>query len=221
MKPAAAIKSSSKTTTDNKTTAIPGYVIEIPTKLGLVHVRVLGKPTDTPIICIPGINPKLVDEWTNVGVEISQAGYVLYIINFHSNPKTVPSLAFGGISNEDVCNVINDVMTHLKVNKVILMGKSWGGGRAMNYATEFPNRVTKLALVAPASSDPATIKQLKGNPAPIYLAWSKDDSVIWYSNTDTWKDILGSKLTFQSSETGGHSILSSFATSMIDFLQNK
>ena len=211
--------SSSSSLIDNKN--IPGYLIKVSTRLGQISVRVVGQTTNKPIICLPGINPKLVDEWTKVGDEISQNGYVLYIINFHSNPRTVPSLTIGGISNEDVINVINDVMDFIQVKQVIIMGKSWGGGQAMNYAKEYPNRVIKICLVAPASSNSAVIKELGQGSFPIYLAWAKDDSVIWYSNTETWQSILGSKLTFQSSETGGHSILSSYSKSMIDFLQDK
>jgi pimeloyl-ACP methyl ester carboxylesterase len=202
--------------------SIPGKIIHIPISFGgTISVRVLGNPSNIPVICLPGINSKLVDEWTVVGEEMSQQGYVIYILNFHSNPKTVPSLIMGGISNSDVAKVINEVMSHIQAQEIILMGKSWGGGQAMNYAKEFPNKVKKLCLVAPASSNPSTIKQLEQNPAPVYLAWAKDDSTIWYSNSESWKQLLGSKLTFQSAERGGHRILSEYAHSMIKFLQEK
>jgi hypothetical protein len=198
--------------------SIPGQIIQIPTQLGTISVRMIGNPSAKAIICLPGINPKLVDEWAIVGEPISQKGYVVYIINFHSNPKTVPALLLGGISKLGVTDVINDVISHLKLHQVILMGKSWGGGQAMNYAKEFPNKVQKLCLIAPASSSPATIKQLGQNLTPIYLAWAKDDSTLWYSNSDTWKQILGSKLTFQSAESGGHLILSEYAPNILNFL---
>jgi hypothetical protein len=202
--------------------SIPGKIIQIPISLGgTISVRTLGNPSDIPVICLPGINPKLVDEWTVVGEKMSQQGFVIYILNFHSNPKTVPSLIMGGISNNDVTGVINDVMTHIQAQEMILMGKSWGGGQAMNYAKEYPKKVKKLCLVAPASSNPSTIKLLGQNPAPIYLAWARDDSTIWYSNSETWKQSLGPKLTFQSADRGGHRILSEYADTLIKFLQEK
>jgi pimeloyl-ACP methyl ester carboxylesterase len=201
--------------------SIPGRIIQIPTQLGMISVRMIGNPGKKPIICLPGINPKLVDEWTIVGEPISQKGFVVYIINFHSNSKTVPALFLRGISKLGVVDVINDVMSHLKVDQVILMGKSWGGEQAMSYAKEFPNKVQKLCLIAPASSSPSVIKQLEQNSLPIYLGWAKDDPSVWYSKCETWKRILGSKLTFQSADSGGHRILLEYAQNIINFLDQK
>lgn len=199
---------------------ILGNIHQFPTSFGKISVRVIGKSTDRPIICLPGINSKLVDEWAIVGDKVSSSGFVMYIINFHSNPNTSPSLVMGGISNADVLTLINEIMEHINAQQIILMGKSWGGGQAMNFAKEYPNKILKLCLIAPASSNPSIITQLGKHSFPIYLAWAKDDSTIWYSNSDTWKQILGSKLTFQATETGGHRILEEYGMSLSQFVNN-
>lgn len=44
---------------------------------------------------------------------------------------------------------IKSLMDSLKIKKTIILGHSWGGMLAMNFASEFPNSVNHLILVAP------------------------------------------------------------------------
>ena len=44
---------------------------------------------------------------------------------------------------------INLLLAHLKISKTILLGHSWGGSLAMIYASQFPQKVKSLVLIAP------------------------------------------------------------------------
>ncbi|MEM8860974.1 MAG: alpha/beta hydrolase [Chloroflexota bacterium] len=58
-----------------------------------------------------------------------------------------------------------------------LMGKSWGGGVSLDFATMYPNRVNKLILTAPAyRGDPADLTQRLNKP--VLMAWAKNDQAI-------------------------------------------
>ena len=44
---------------------------------------------------------------------------------------------------------INLLLKHLNISKTILLGHSWGGSLAMIYASQFPQKVKSLILIAP------------------------------------------------------------------------
>ena len=200
---------------------LPGKIENVETHMGSVSVRVLGGKSGRPVVCLPGVNPALVDEWVPVAKAISDHGFTIYIINFHSNPRTKPAVLFGDISSEDVNKIIETLMAKvIKTDQIVLMGKSWGGGKAMQFSEKHPHKVSKLCLVAPASSDPDIVQGIKKSGIPVLLAWTKDDSALWFSNTETWKSVLGSQLELVTAEKGGHRILPEYSTSIIEFISS-
>ena len=209
--------------TSSSSDILPGVVQEIETHLGKVNIRIVGEnvPDKIPVICIPGMNAGLVDEWTKVVVPLSEHGYVSAIIHFHSNPKTAPGL-LGGISPHDVSKIINEAVLKNVFNaeKAVILGKSWGGYMAFTHVTNHPDKVIKLALQAPAFSSASRAAALHKTGVPTFLAWAKDDSVMWYTTSKIWREEMGQDLTFYAAEKGGHVVIDEYAEPILRFLQS-
>lgn len=198
---------------------LPGKVQFVDTHLGKVAVRVIGDK-GKPVICLPGVNPALVDEWVLAAHAMSKRGFQVFIVNFHSNPNTKPAVLYGDISSADVNKIIIALMdTVIQTESIVLMGKSWGGGKAMQFVENYPQKVSRMCLIAPASSDPDMIKAVKNSKTPVLLAWAKDDSALWFSNTERWQALLGDQLKLVTAEKGGHRILPDYTAEIIDFIE--
>jgi pimeloyl-ACP methyl ester carboxylesterase len=178
-----------------------------------------------PVIFIHGIKEELAFEWKSIAEEAASNGFHACIINFHSNPKTKPSLvreAIGaslGVSSSDISRIIRDVVVDLYNSKmVILFGKSWGGMQALKFANTYPTIIKKIGFIAPASSDATLIENLHSFHFPVFLGWARDDPVVAFRNTDSWSGILGRALRLTTVETGGHLVLPAYNGPVIDFL---
>ncbi|MDJ0752873.1 MAG: alpha/beta fold hydrolase [Ardenticatenaceae bacterium] len=102
-----------------------------------------------------------------------------------------------------------------------LMGKSWGGGVALDLALSFPERVEKLILTAPAfRGSPADLQRLT---QAVLMAWAEDDPVIPIAvGRQLIRSIPNGKLITYA--TGGHSAApenaDDFAPKAINFLKS-
>ncbi len=123
----------------------------INTSLGPIEVRIYGplslKQGSEPIICIPGMNKALVNEWSNVAQTLGDAGYTVVILNLFSNSLTKPKV----ISDNDFISMLRDDIIHnyFRSKKAIIMGKSWGGKMAGTFTLKNSDIVSKLVLIAP------------------------------------------------------------------------
>ena len=132
-----------------------------------------------------------------------------------------PKLNGDTLTSEAGVEVTLSVSAALGHNSAILLGKSWGGGIAIECALRHPDRFSKLILSAPAYHD---IDQLETLSQPVLLAWAEDDPVIPYRFATVFKSTIPeSKLV--SFPTGGHNAASAnaidFAPFIIDFLRGK
>lgn len=202
----------------------PGVIHEVETHLGKVKVRIVGEniPGRVPVVCIPGMSEALIDEWTKVAEPLSQHGFVVAIIHFHSNPRTAPALFIGGIQPPDVSKIINEAVLKQIFNaeKGVILGKSWGGYMAVMHTINNPDKVIKLAVQAPAFSTRERVTALHKTGVPTLLAWAKDDWVVWYSTHEMWQSVFGSDLTFYSTDKGGHAVVDDYAGPILKFLQS-
>jgi len=100
-----------------------------------------------------------------------------------------------------------------------LMGKSWGGGIALEVALQYPDRVDKLILTAPARQNLDPLRQLR---QPVLLAWSQDDPVIPYTYAQKYVECIP-HIQLKTYASGGHSAaqhnVADFAPKVIDFLK--
>eukprot|EP00732_Lithocolla_globosa_P004400 Lithocolla_globosa_v1_NODE_4045_length_1521_cov_22.677353.p1 type:complete len:228 gc:universal NODE_4045_length_1521_cov_22.677353:598-1281(+) len=192
----------------------------ISTKEGDLIVRVYGEKNTGPlVIAFHGVNSNLVDEWDHVASACAKHNFRVVVPNWHSNPKLAPGM-FMGVETELVCKVTLDsiVSNFAEPDESIhVMGKSWGGKIAANFCVKNSQIVNKLVLVCPAIKDEDVIRQLE---MPTCLIWAKDDWITWYSNCQTFKDLVGD-LFFVAFENGGHRIQDSYADVIVNFLEKK
>ena len=111
------------------------------------------------------------------------------------------------------------VIDGLDANSANIMGKSWGGGVALNVALDHPQRVDKLVLTAPAFREPDRLSALS---RPVILAWAEDDPVIPYRSASQYVAAIPN-VELVTYATGGHSAgpknADDFAPKVISFLR--
>lgn len=124
--------------------------------------------------------------------------------------------------NGNAVTAVSQILDALEVETAVLMGKSWGGGVALNLALQEPSRVNKLILTAPAWQNGT--EALQALTQPVLMAWSKDDTVIPYSYAQPYSTAIPN-CQLESYETGGHSAApqnaADFAPKAIKFLKGK
>jgi pimeloyl-ACP methyl ester carboxylesterase len=205
------------------TDKVAGEVRTISTHLGEMCIRVVGEEgaEKIPVICLPGMNEGLADEWVKIAQPLSENGYIVVIINFHSNFNTKPALFIGGIQPNDVSRIINEAVLEnvLHSKRAVIMGKSWGGYHAFTHATKHPDKVIKLVLQAPGFTTIDRVVALHKTAVPTFLAWAEDDYIVWYSTTHTWTSVMGESLVLYSAHTGGHAVVEEYASPILKFLQ--
>ncbi len=107
----------------------------------------------------------------------------------------------------------------LSKEQFVLMGKSWGGGVAIQTALDHPDRIAGLILTAPAFLQ---IDRLGDIKQPVLLSWAKDDPVIPVKYAEIFQNsIPRAELVLY--ETGGHNAAqansANFTPRAIRFLQ--
>ena len=111
------------------------------------------------------------------------------------------------------------VADSLSKDRFVLMGKSWGGGVAIQTALDHPERVAGLILTAPAFLQFGRLGDIS---QPVLLAWAEDDPVIPVKYAENFRNSIPD-VELVLYETGGHSAAQTnsadFATRAIRFLQ--
>lgn len=206
--------------------SLPGEIRTIQTHLGDMKVRIIGQLGDgkEPVVCLHGAKISLVEEWVPIASKLAEGNFVVCIINFHSNPKTVPSVLFGGIQPPDLSKIIiESVMKGIfNTDKIILMAKSWGGYMAGAHTAAHPETVSKLVLQAPAFTTVERVSNLAAaTTAPLLLCWAKNDGMMSYSSSKLWMDAFGTeRATLYTADTGGHAITDEYAAPIQEFLKS-
>jgi pimeloyl-ACP methyl ester carboxylesterase len=129
------------------------------------------------------------------------------------------------------------------------IGKSWGGGMALDMVMLKPDRVNKLALIAPSGA-PRLIPSFLGksgnkkflygnflrikfisfsfcvflelNSIPFFLGWATDDPISSPWSVPQWKQTAQeSNRIFTTKEipTGGHVVNAEYADAVLEFLK--
>ncbi|MFT4415037.1 alpha/beta fold hydrolase [Fredinandcohnia humi] len=163
----------------------------ITTKFGDIHVIISGPLDAPPLVLLPGMTGSST-MWTFNISQISEK-YRTYCIDtpndFGKTELTSPILT---IDEYEEC--LNEVVEKLGINKFNLLGHSFGGFLATNYAMNHQEKIKSLLLLAPACSVlPLTVKfYFKVFPAMIFpttkrilSAWS------WFLAKGNNLEILG------------------------------
>ena len=124
----------------------------IATPSGQTHVRVSGHPTDPPLILLHGARGNGLMWIPNITA--LSAHYRIYALDTIGDiGLSISQRKLAGV--DDYMNWLDEVLAVLVPEGALsLVGMSYGGGLAAEYAVRFPERIRRLVLLAPATALP-------------------------------------------------------------------
>ena len=142
-----------------------------------------------PLVLVHGVGSSL-ETWCDVPSRLSADGYHVIAVDLIGHGLS--GLGNGDFSLGANASVIRDLLDHLGIERVHLVGHSLGGGVSMQFIYQFPERVDTLTLVSSGGLGPdvaATLRAatLPGSKFVIRLASGPKvvDAVSWVGRTLT------------------------------------
>ncbi len=171
--------------------------ITIQTDRGDIYGRTAGEPGQPLVLGLHGWSRRNGwQTWEPLIEPLAAAGFHVLSIDM---PGWGHSPAWEKIPGKSAVVALLDALGE---DTYAIMGKSWGGGIALDFALTYPQRVQKLLLTAPAYRGmPAELERLI---QPVLLAWAEDDPVIPISYGEAMVKVIPNCI-FQRYVTGGHS----------------
>ncbi len=125
---------------------VPYEQFDVPTRFGKTHVIACG-PTDAPpLVLMHGYMATSVMWAPNIG-DFSRRYRVFAIDTMGQPSKSIPAEPIG--SAADYVAWLTATLDALHLDRVNLLGMSFGGWLALHYASAVPERVQTLALLSP------------------------------------------------------------------------
>ncbi len=154
--------------------------------------------------------------WERMMQPLADAGYWVVSLDMPGWGKSVTKRP---LQSNGFVQCVVDVIEELEMETAVLLGKSWGGGIALETAIQFPQKITKLILTAPARQNFDPLVNLK---QPVLMAWAEDDQVIPIHFSIKYSASIPD-LQLELYPTGGHSAAqknaTDFAPKAIKFLE--
>lgn len=125
---------------------VPYETIELSTRCGITHIIASGPQNAPPLLLLPG-NFDCSVSWFHIVKSLSAAHrvYALDTIGDVGKSKACQLPA----SREDYANWLVDVFDGLSISSADVMGISYGGFLAVNFALKFKERARRLVLLCP------------------------------------------------------------------------
>jgi pimeloyl-ACP methyl ester carboxylesterase len=125
---------------------VPYEEMEIPSKFGMTHVVVSGPRDAPPLVLLHGYMATLT-MWSRNIIDFSK-DYRVYAIDTMGQPsKSFPNEPIRDAA--DYVTWLTATLNKLQLDRIYLVGMSYGGWLALNFAACAPGRVQKLALLSP------------------------------------------------------------------------
>jgi pimeloyl-ACP methyl ester carboxylesterase len=125
---------------------VPYEEQDLPTKFGTTHLIVSGAVGGKALILLHGQDSCAISWIYNIA-DLSQAFRVFAVDTVGDMGKSKPTCLPN--SREDYAAWLLEVFEQLKIEKADLMGLSYGGFLATNFALSYPERVKRIVLLAP------------------------------------------------------------------------
>jgi len=191
---------------------------EVKTSYGTIFGMSAGDPGSPLILGIHGWSQRNGwHTWEPLLQPLGDAGFFAFSVDMPGWGKS-KSPDHPQANTGTAVQAVIEIVTGLDRKRVILMGKSWGGGVALRTALDHPELVTKLVLSAPAFRDIDRLVDLK---PPVLLAWAEDDPVIPIRYSAEYERTVPD-IQLVRYEFGGHSAAAKnageFAPVVVDFL---
>jgi pimeloyl-ACP methyl ester carboxylesterase len=128
---------------------VPYVSYDIPGRFGCTHLVASGPKNAPALFLLHGSRATLTMWWANIA-DLS-TDYRVYAVDIMGQPgKSIPNPSF--TKRADLIPWLTELLDTLKIEKASLVGQSYGGWFALNYAIHVPQRVNKIALLSPAAS---------------------------------------------------------------------
>lgn len=174
--------------------------IWIATEYGRVFVKAAGPKQGRLILGLHGWSQRNGwHTWEPLMAPMADAGFRVVSADMPGWGQSVPTQ--GQVTGEDAMQCLLQMLDGLNVDEAVLMGKSWGGGVALQTAVTHPTRVSHLILTAPAIRNPNLLAQIS---QPVLMAWAEDDPVIPVSYAAQFAAAIPD-CRLETYPTGGHS----------------
>jgi pimeloyl-ACP methyl ester carboxylesterase len=135
---------------------VPYEETNIASRFGLTHVVVCGPKDAPPLVLLHGYWATLT-MWTPNVADFSK-GYRVYAVDVMGQPgKSIPDEPVRNAA--DYVAWLTATLNGLHLDRVSLVGMSYGGWLALTYAVAAPQRVQKLVLLSPAASVLPIVRQ--------------------------------------------------------------
>lgn len=99
--------------------------------------------TGTPVLLVHGIGSSL-DTWADIPDRLSAEGIRVVAVDLPGHGES--SKGRGDYSLGSLASTLRDLLDHLGIDRVHLVGHSLGGGVSMQFAYQFPDRVASMVL---------------------------------------------------------------------------
>jgi len=119
-------------------------------ELGNYKIHYLIKGKGDPIFLIHGGGTWMYS-WRNI-IDSLSLNHTVYAFDMPGHGYTVAKDE-PEYNLDDFASFIDLFVTHFKIDKINIIGNSWGGGWALYYAEKFPDKVKKLILIDPSGLD--------------------------------------------------------------------
>jgi pimeloyl-ACP methyl ester carboxylesterase len=120
--------------------------LEIPSRFGLTHVIVSGPKEAPPLVLLHGYMATST-MWAPNIADFSK-DYRVYAIDVMGQPsKSIPTEPIR--NREDYAEWLAETLDGLHLDRICLVGQSYGGWLALNFAVAASERVQKLVLLSP------------------------------------------------------------------------
>ncbi len=125
---------------------VPYEELDVPTQFGATHLIASGPTGAKPVLLLHGQDSCAIS-WIDNVAALSQV-FRIYALDTpgdigKSKPTHLPD------SREAYASWLLDVLDQLQIEKANLVGLSYGGFLAANFALAFPERVNRIVLLAP------------------------------------------------------------------------
>ncbi len=136
-----------------------------------------------PLVLVHGVGSSL-ETWGDVPRRLAASGRRVIAVDLIGHGES--GLGNGDFSLGANASMIRDLLDHLGVERVHLIGHSLGGGVSMQFLYQFPDRVDTLTLVSSGGLGPDVAATLRAATLPGSSTVIKLASKAGFVNTASW-----------------------------------
>ena len=138
---------------------VPYQEIEVPGRFGITHVVASGPEDAPPLVLLHGFMTNAT-MWVPSVADFAR-DYQVYAIDVLGQPgKSVPNPDQPIRDAADYVAWLGETLDGLDLDRISLVGMSYGGWLALSFCLAAPERVGKLVLLSPAASLQPIVKQM-------------------------------------------------------------